>query len=70
MEFFSDRWALWACFFVPAFVWLYAGMPPRRKLPFTRLAAVVAIVSGGPLVLAGVHAFVNLVFDLIRLLRG
>lgn len=68
MEYFSDHWFLWACFFLPAVAWLSAGKLAKRELPLSGVAALVATISGALLAMGAIHVAVDLAFKLAALM--
>jgi hypothetical protein len=63
MEFFTDHWLLWASFFAPSTLWILAEKARGSPLPFGSLARLCAYVSGALLVMAAMHASVELIVD-------
>lgn len=65
MEFFSDHWFLWLCFFAPAMSWLGLGRIAKSPIVGTRLAHVVAWISGMLLVFGLVHVTVGVILGVL-----
>lgn len=65
MEFFTDHWVLWACFFVPAMLWLAASKLANSPLRGAGLARVVAYIAGLLLVFALIHVVADVFVDVL-----
>ncbi|HSD11969.1 MAG TPA: hypothetical protein VLC10_00275 [Patescibacteria group bacterium] len=63
MEFFSDHWLLWTCFFAPAIALLGAAKLARKRLPLEDAVGVVAFISGFLLVMGLIHVVVGFAVD-------
>lgn len=59
MEFFSDHWLLWTCFFAPSVLLLGAAKVMRKRLPFADAIGLVAYGSGFLLVMGLIHVAVG-----------
>ncbi len=60
MEFFSDHWLLWTCFFAPSLLALGAARLAGKRLPYADAFGAVAYVSGFLLVMGLIHVVVGL----------
>lgn len=59
MEFFSDHWLLWTCFFAPAVVALGAAKLAGKRLPHADAFGAAAYVSGFLLAMGLIHVVVG-----------
>lgn len=59
MEFFSDHWLLWTCFFAPSVALLCAAKLAGKRLPYADAFGFVAYASGFLLVMGLIHVVVG-----------